>query len=459
MLRVLMLQKELREKKAELEKAQAERDALSTREAELEKDIDAAQTDEEKTAVNDAISEFERDKEENGKKIGDLEKRVGEIEAEIAEAEKKQGEADEPEAEPQKREAKKMETRTFFGLSAAETRALFENEAVKRFNENMRTAIKEKRVISGADLTIPEEYLALIRQNIQNYSKLMKYVTVRPISGNANEPVMGTYPEGVWTQMCANLNELDLSFTAVEMTGFKVGGFFSICKAVAEDSDFNFATELITALGQGIGYALDKAIVFGLGTRMPLGFFTRLAQTVKPADYSENEREWEDLHTTHIVKTNATGVQLFQALVEDSGLCDSKYAKAEKVWIMNDKTKTYLKAQALGFDAAGAIVTGINNTLPVVGGDMVVLDFMPDNVIAGGYLDLFALGERKGIEVEESRHVRFLNDEIVWKGTARYDGKPVIAESFVAIGVKNTTPSAAGVTFPPDRANTTPSQS
>ena len=38
------------------------------------------------------------------------------------------------------------------------------------------------------------------------------------------------------------------------------------------------------------------------------------------------------------------------------------------------------------------------------------------------------------------------------KGTARYDGKPAIAEGFVAMGINNTTPNAT-MTFAPDTAN------
>jgi hypothetical protein len=38
------------------------------------------------------------------------------------------------------------------------------------------------------------------------------------------------------------------------------------------------------------------------------------------------------------------------------------------------------------------------------------------------------------------------------KGTARYDGQPVIAEGFVAIGLNGATPTAA-MTFAADSAN------
>jgi len=119
---------------------------------------------------------------------------------------------------------------------------------------------------------------------------------------------------------------------------------------------------------------------------------------------------------------------------------------------MKEKTHMALVGEAMSFNANGAIVTGINNTMPVIGGDIVELDFIPDNNIIAGYGELYLLAERAGVKLASSEHFLFTSDKTVFKGTARYDGKPVIAEGFVVIGVNNTTP-AATVTFAADSAN------
>ena len=120
---------------------------------------------------------------------------------------------------------------------------------------------------------------------------------------------------------------------------------------------------------------------------------------------------------------------------------------------MNETTYTALKAEMLTINAAGAVVTGIEGSLPVVGGIVEVLNFLPDNVIIGGYFDLYLLAERAGTRIGQSEHYRFLADQTIFKGTARYDGLPVIAEAFVAIGIASTTPAATDVTFAQDTAN------
>lgn len=120
---------------------------------------------------------------------------------------------------------------------------------------------------------------------------------------------------------------------------------------------------------------------------------------------------------------------------------------------MNETTYTALKAEALVINAAGAIVSSVEGSMPVVGGIVEVLDFIPDNVILGGYFELYLLAERAGTKFATSEHYRFLADQTVFKGTARYDGQPVIAEGFAAIGINGVTPNAT-MTFAPDTANT-----
>ena len=120
---------------------------------------------------------------------------------------------------------------------------------------------------------------------------------------------------------------------------------------------------------------------------------------------------------------------------------------------MNELTYTNMVAASVSVDASGAIVAGVNGQMPVVGGNIEVLDFIPDTVIIGGYFDLYLLAERAGAKFMTSEHVKFLQDQTVFKGTARYDGKPVIAEGFVAIGINGVTPTAA-MTFASDTANT-----
>lgn len=468
-LRALMIRKKLDEKKKNLEALRAKDADFEKREAELEAAIDEAETDEEKAAVEEEVEKFENEKAEHENAKADLEKEVGELENELTETEKEN--EPEPQPEPEDRgKDHKFETREVVRMNAR-ARKLFgklegnalnemmQRDDVKGWIGSVRESIANKRAVTNAGLTIPEVFLGLLRENIMDYSKLYKHVNVQPVSGTGRQAIMGTVPEGIWTECCATLNELNIAFSDVEVDCYKVGGYFKICDATLEDSDIDLAAALLEAIGQAIGIALDKAILYGRNTnqtlKMPKGIVTRLVEQSQPADYPATARPWVDLHTTNVVTIANTqlGTNLFQDIITASGAAKGKYSRGVKVWVMNETTYTFLKAQALSINAAGAIVSGMEGTMPVVGGIVEVLDFMPDYVIVGGYFDLFTLAERAGAKFAQSEHVAFINDATVLKGIARYDGQPAIAEAFVAIGVYGTTPSST-MTFALDTANT-----
>lgn len=464
-LRALMKRRELDKANADMAELRKKAESFEQREAELEKAINEAETDEERSAVEDAVTSFEAERDQVNGEISGLEERISGIEAELEKLEAQQTtpaeRGEETPKEPEnnthtKRGFEIMNKRNIFRHVPVATRAaMFERDDVKDFIGTVRTAMKEKRAIEGAGLLVPKVFLGVLRENIVDYSKLLKYVNLVQVSGEARQGVMGTIPEAVWTDCCGKLNELDLNFYADEVNCWKVAGFMAICNATLEDSDIDLASEILTALGYAIGYAIDKAIPFGLGTRMPLGFFTRLTQTTEPSDYSIDARPWVDLHTTNIKKiaSNKTGAELFKEMLLASGNAKGKYSRGQKVWIMNDTTYATIKANAMTFDASGAIVAAVNNVMPVIGGNIEVLEFVPDNMIFGGYLDNYLMAERAGTKLATSEHVRFLDDQTVFKGTARYDGMPAIAEAFVAIGINGTDPSAESISFAPDVAN------
>lgn len=449
-LKAMALRKRIDEKRAILEECRNDFKKFERREKEIERAIDEADTKEKQDRVDAEIEKFEQDKKDSGAVITNLENEINGLEIELAEAEKV--------ARPQtteRKENKRMEIRTksFFGMTRAQAEEFVAREDVKGFLTRAKEAISEKRAITGGALLIPTVVLDIIRENLIEYSKLYKHVKSIYVSGNARQPVMGIDPEAVWTEMCGKLNELSINFGIVEVDGYKVGGFIPVCNSTIEDSDVDFAQTIMVTLGHAIGKALDKAILFGTGTKMPLGIFTRLAQTEDPSD-THDTRTWVDLHTTNMLGVSgSTDIAKFKSLVTASGRAKGEYSRGRKFWAMNEVTYTSLVALSLSINAAGAIVSGVNGEMPVIGGTIEVLDFIPDGVIIGGFGDLYLLAERAGTRIESSREAQFIQDNTVFKATARYDGRPVIAEGFVAINLNGSTAPTANVTFATDTAN------
>ena len=309
----------------------------------------------------------------------------------------------------------------FKDLSYEERTAFVQREEVKKFLDNVRSLGKgQTRGITGGDLMIPEVMLPMVKSSIEQYSKLIGLVNTVDIAGNARQTIMGDIPEGIWTEACADLTELNVVFTDKDIDQYRVGGFIPVCNATLEDSDVNLASELFNAIGQGIGYAVDKAIIYGTGTKMPTGFAATATKETLGAK---------------------TDKALFAAFVEASG--DLKHPAGTTTWIVNHKTNMKLRAAALNVNAAGALVSAAESSMPVEGGAIVEEDFIPDDEIVGGYLSRYLLGRRKDVTLAMSDQNRFVQDQTVFKGTARFDGKPVFADAFLAISLTATAPTAA----------------
>ncbi len=470
-LKTIMLRKSIDKKKAELE-ALREKDAeFQTREAELEAAIGEAQTDEEQAAVSEQVEAYDTEHNAHEAAKDGLTREIEALENELAEEERKQkvpapAAGTKPE---ERREATHMNKiniralptgqRAFDALPLEMRNSIMAQEDVKQFLQQLRSMKGQSRALTGGDLTIPVVFLDLIAENMFRYSKLMNRVRIREVSGQARQTIAGTVPEAVWTEMCGNLNELTFQFNQVTLDGYKVGGFIPVCNALLEDNDVNLASWIIEMMSESIGLAKDKAILYGKGSayKMPMGIVTRLAQESQPADYPVNAPAWVDLHTTNIksISADLTGAGFWAALMQASAATFTKYNRGNMFWAMNSKTYALLKSKAITFTASGDVVANIFGFLPIVTGDIDILEFMPDNDIVGGYGDLYLWGQRSGMTIgmDDVGFTNRVQDQTLFFGKERADGMPVIAGAFVAINIAGSTPTKV-MTFAGDAANT-----
>lgn len=453
-LKTLLLRNKINIKNKELADLRAKDADFEKREAELETAINEMTEEtpaDERFVVESEIDKFNEEKDQHDADKKALEDEIRGLEEELTGLEEAERAIEKPITPEKRGDDKAMETRRFFNLNAQERDAFFAKEDVKAFLERAREIGTQHRAVKGAELTIPDTVFELIKENITEFSKLYKHINVRTLKGTARQPIMGLIPEAVWTEMCGKLNELDFSFGIVDVDGYKVGGYVPVCNSILEDSDVALATELISGIGRAIGRALDKAILYGTGTKMPLGIVTRLAQASAPEG---EEDTWEDLQSHVVAFTGKTDLALFKSIIETMGLTENRYSTGDLFFAMNNKTYVKIITNSLSINSSGAIVAGVNKTMPVIGGAIEVINDIPDDVIIAGYGDMYLLAERAGAKFAQSEHVQFIEDNTVFKGTARYDGLPVIPAAFVAMGISGTKPTANAVTFTEDKANT-----
>lgn len=485
-LRQLILGHRIEEARAALEQARSEEAALAQTRTALEAEeaqiaaalgeVGEQTAEEDRQTIERMAQDFDTRAQAHTQQEAQARERVHALEAQLAALEAEQGELTRQAQEAARQDAgaggaaqgghegethtdertgeNTMNTRAFFGMDMQTRDAFLAREDMREFLTRVRGLRAQRRDVKGSELLIPQVAMPILREVAGEASKLMKHVNLVTLSGTGRQTISGTVPEAIWTEMAGKLNELTIGFSQAEVDGYKVAGYIAVANSTLQDSDIDLAAEVFDKLGRAIGKALDMAILYGTGKRMPLGILTRLAQAAKPDTYPNTARAWENLSASNVLAISGkTGAAMFKELIAAAGAAKDDYATGGMFWAMNRKTYLKLVAESVGVNATGAVVAGMNNTMPIVGGAIETLSFIPDDVVLGGYEGLYLLAERAGTTIAMSEHVRFTDDETVFKGVARYDGLPVVAEGFVAIGIGGVKPSATAVTFAEDKAN------
>lgn len=472
-LKAIMLRSKIDKKRSELN-ALLEKDAdFEAREAELEQAIEEAQTEEEQQTVSEQVEAFETEKTEHEESKARLNEEIMGLEDELSatEAEPPIDRTASSVKKPIRKERKGVEmitrdirklpmsVRAFDSLPMETRESIVEREDVKAFLSKIRSMKGSTRAITGGELEIPVVFLELISENMYRYSKLLNRVRVRSVPGQARQTIAGTVPEAIWTEMCGAINELSFVFNQVTLDGYKVAGYVPVCNSLLEDtvSNLDLASWIVEMISESIGLAEDKAILYGKGasSHMPLGIVTRLAQEEQPSGYPANAPAWVDLHESNILSINSdsmTGAQFWSALTLAAGNTFTRYSRGNQFWAMNSRTYAKLKSKLITFTASGDIVANLYGNLPIITGDVDVLEFIPDGDIIGGYGDLYVWADRADIRIDQSEHVQFIQDNTVFRGKARADGMPIIPGAFVAININNTDVTTA-MDFAADTAN------
>ena len=471
-LKAIMLRSKIDKKRSELN-ALLEKDAdFEAREAELEQAIEEAQTEEEQQTVSEQVEAFETEKTEHEESKARLNEEIAGLENELSATETDPPVRTEaPVKKPIRKERKGVEmitrdirklpmsVRVFDSLPMETRESIVEREDVKAFLSKIRSMKGSTRAITGGDLEIPVVFLELISENMYRYSKLLNRVRVRSVPGQARQTIAGTVPEAIWTEMCGAINELSFVFNQVTLDGYKVAGYVPVCNSLLEDtvSNLDLASWIVEMISESIGLAEDKAILYGKGasSHMPLGIVTRLAQEDQPSGYPANAPAWVDLHESNILSINGdsmNGAQFWSALTLAAGNTFTRYSRGNQFWAMNSRTYAKLKSKLITFTASGDIVANLYGNLPIITGDVDVLEFIPDGDIIGGYGDLYVWADRADIRIDQSEHVQFIQDNTVFRGKARADGMPIIPGAFVAININNTSVTTA-MDFAADTAN------
>lgn len=449
-LKKLITAKKIEQRKASLAELQQREAALNTRAAELEAAVEEAKTDEDIALVEENISQLDTEKASLEGEKTTLETEIADLEGELEKLNSKDPVNDPaPAADPTPAPQEVIERNKNLGgeqrmavnrlTKRGQVIERLNKEEVRSFYSNLKQAI-EQRSITGLDLTIPQILLDTITDDLGRYSVLYDLVRVAKLTGKGRAIIAGEAPEAVWTEMVGKINELSCLFTDVEVDGYKIGGFIPLDNSYIEDSMINLASHVEDCLKESIAIALDKAILYGTGTKMPMGIIPAINANA-------------GIKATNIITLTTTNTKFEKIIEAMKNIKRGRRGRGPITIVMNESTWLgTIVPMSLASNAAGAFVTVSNQAFPGVGYKVVFSEEMEnDNILVGDFTK-YLLAERSDIKGASSTEFLFTDDKTVFKATGRYDGKPVRESAFVLIGLGGTAPTLSA-SFKPDEAN------
>lgn len=422
MLRKLLLRKRIEEINNKLAEITSRQKTIKEEETKLVEEIENSteeMTDEERVAVTDEADKFEKEKQELLDKKKELEKELEEINQELKELEEKDNEVvgdDEKDVVTETSE-RKLRTKLQIGGNnmkherREQLRQLIANDNNKKFFDEVRELVmRAETTLTGKELLIPKDVVTAINQEIIGYGNVIKLVHRIPIKGNTRIVFNAGTPKLFWTEKCASLQEATLGeLKEIELDNFKLGGYVFLCKAFVEDAVIDIADYIIKEFAKAIAIALDEAIINGEGSeqKQPEGI-TKVVTDLEVKNVSN--------------------------LVQVLGLVGTLDPRAKNIALVTNRATYYSRIlpETYGKDSKGKIVYGLGQTLPD-GTKIVISEAVKkaDEFIIGDFYNGYKLGERKGMTFDSSDQVRWIEEQIGYKTSGRYDGKVAGKEFFV----------------------------
>jgi HK97 family phage major capsid protein len=222
-LKVLMTKKKIDSKRSELDALRAETN-FETREADLEKSIDEAETDEERDAVEEEINKLEAEKAEKQEQIDALEAEIADLEAQLDELESQQETKEEP-AEETKSEVR-TDMSAEHGRNSMEYRTAF-RDFVQTGKLNKDVLEFEKRndatgTASDLGVLLPETVMQEIIKGVSEvHGQLYSRVRKTNLKGGVK------YPIGSFSATFNRITETTVSYRqdAGGITGYVAFGY------------------------------------------------------------------------------------------------------------------------------------------------------------------------------------------------------------------------------------------
>lgn len=415
MLKQLKLAKSIELKREELKKIEAKAEALIKRSDELKEALEEAKTEEDIKTVEVEINKIDADNVEIEKEKTKVEADIEELEVELEDIKERSAKTNKDNKTRAKGEVEPMNRLQVREL--LKTGEYYKRSEVIEFYEKF----KNLRAVTGGELTIPEVIVNRIMDILGDYSTLYPLVDRIQVKGTARILIDTDTAPASWVEQNASLPTGDVGTLAyLDFDGFKVGKVTFVDNYLLQDSVINLDEYVSKKIARAIALALDIAILNGTGAvgKQPTGIIPSIPVGNR-VDVVEGSPIAEFVKPIGLIDTGLDSVGEIRAVMKRS----TYYA--------------YFLEMSINVNGNGENVGMLPNlTRPDILGIPVTFNnaMAPDEVLFGEF-EQYTLVERENIAIDNSEHIRFVEDQMAFRGKGRFDGKPTKPEAFALITI------------------------
>ena len=271
---------------------------------------------------------------------------------------------------------------------------------------------------------VPEEFRANLMVTALEASIVRSRATVIPMpSGNTKIPFLRdtTHASSVyggviayWTEESGSITASEPTFAQVALVARKLAAYTSVTNELLADNAVGLAALLGRIFPEAIAWFEDDAFINGNGAGQPLGMLNApaLISVAKETGQAADTIVWENL------------INMYSRMLPAS--------IPRGVWVANINTFPQLAVMSLSVGTGGSIVwlpQGIDGPpASILGRPLIFTEKSPTVGDANdiSFLDpsQYLIGDTQSVTAAASEHVRFQNDETVYRFTERVDGRP-----------------------------------
>jgi HK97 family phage major capsid protein len=416
MLKQLKIQKALELKRQKLKEIETKAADILKRSEDTQAALNEAASEEDLTLLETEITNLEKEQTDNEAEKKTVEDEIAALEADLQEVTER---------------AKQTQTQTrdkgakdpMKEINRLQVRELLKNgEYYKRSDViEFYDKFKNLRAVTGGELAIPEVIVNRIMAILGDYSTLYPLVDKITVKGTARILIDTDTTPAQWIEQNAALPVGDVGTLAyIDFDGFKVGKITFVDNYLLQDSVINLDEYVSRKIARAISLALDIAILNGTGAagKQPTGIIPTI-----PAG------------NRFTVAADADIIEMVRPI----GAIDTGLDSVGEITAVMKRSTYYnnFLEYSINVNADGEVVGRLPNlTRPdILGIPVVFNNSMVEGEVLYGDFQQYTLVERENISIDNSEHVRFVEDQMAFRGKGRFDGKPTKAEAFALVTI------------------------